>query len=105
MRYLALVSNIGSPLDGLFIWLLVQCLGTHVNLIHSSGIWSTYRSGILDLRDPAIVFVIDHFLAVPGVLDVPDKSTQVKLGKAADYRFSEPAEVMVNFVPCPPNLN
>ncbi len=26
-------------------------------------------------------------------------------GKAADYGFSEPAEVMVNFVPCPPNLN
>ena len=51
------------------------------------------------------MFVIDHFLAVPGVQEVPDKLTQVKLGKVADYRFSEPAEIMMNFVPHPPNLN
>ncbi len=105
MRYLALVSNIGSPPDGLFICLLVQCLGTHVNLIHSNGIWSIHRSGILDIRDPAIVFMIDHFLAMPEVLDITDKLTQVKPGKAVDYRFCGPAEVIVNFVPHPPNLN
>ncbi len=80
-------------------------MGTYVNLIHSNRIWSIHRSGIPDLRDPTIVFVINHFLAAPRVLDVPDKLTWVRLGKVADYAFSEPAEVMVNFVPCPPNLN
>ena len=107
MRYLALVLNIGSPPDGLFIWLIVQCFGMHVNLVHSNGIWTTHRprSRIPDLRDPAVVFVIDHFLAASGVLDGASKSPQEKLGKAVDYGFCKPAEVMDNFVPSPPNLN
>ena len=77
----------------------------HVNLIHSNGIWTICRSGIPDLRDPAVVFVIDHFLAAPGVLDGTSKSPQEKLGKAVDYGFCKPNKVMDNFVPSPLNLN
>ena len=61
--YLTMVSNLGSTLDGLFLWLLAQCLGIHLNLIYANGIWMTRRNAIPDLCDPVIILAIGHFMA------------------------------------------
>ncbi len=65
----------GSEPNGLFLWLIAQCLGMHINLIHTNGIWSTRCSGVPDLWDPAIVFVIGHYLAAAAVQIYKEEGT------------------------------
>ncbi len=74
----------GSEPDGLFMWLIAQCLGTHLNLIHANGIWSTRCSGVPDLWDPAIVFVIGHYLATPAGWMHKEDDTVKMAGKTLD---------------------
>ena len=108
-RYLSKISNISSEPDGLFIWLIAQCLGMHINLIHTNGIWSTRCSGILDLWDPAIVFVLSHYLATPTVHLCKDESVVKRTEKTLDEsmlsRFAIPANVIECFVLRLPTLN
>lgn len=83
-HYLSQVSNMGTNVDGLFIWIAVQCLGVHLNLIHANGIWTTCCSSIPGLRDPVVVFALGYFLASPeanlassaGCDDLKSKSAQ-----------------------------
>ncbi len=108
-HYIAAVSNMGIALDGLFIWLIVQCLGVHLNLIHLNGIWSTRRSGIPDLHDTVIVFVLDYYLAVPSVQLVKGMCNKDKLSTSENRLeldcFSDPLDYLEQFVLSPPNLN
>ncbi len=104
-RYLATVSNLGSALDGLFLWLIAQCLGIHLNLIHANGIWTMRRSTIPDLWDPVIVFALGYFMAMPEV-GVPDPDTDKKVDSLeVDLHFGDLWQVLDNFVPSPPKLN
>ncbi len=39
--YLSVCSNVGSPIDGLFLWLASHAFSVHVNVIHGDGVWMT----------------------------------------------------------------
>ncbi len=99
----------GSEPNGLFLWLIAQCLGMHINLIHTNGIWSTRCSGVPDLWDPAIVFVIGHYLAALAVQMHKEEGTVKTAGKTLDEslmnRFTMPMDILECFVPRPPTLN
>ena len=97
-RYLSKILNMGTEPNGLFMWLIAQCLGMHLNLIHANGIWSTRHSGVPDLQDPAIVFVIGHYLAAPAIQMHKEEDTVKTAGKTLDEslmnRFDTPADVL-----------
>ncbi len=109
VQYMAAVSNVGTAPDGLFIWLVVQCLGVHLNLIHSNGIWSTRRSSIPDLCNPVIIFVFDHYLAAPGIHMVMGECEKDKLSTLETVYhpkcFGDPLDNLDHFIPSLPNLN
>ena len=98
-----------SEPNGLFMWLIAQCLGTHLNLIHTNGIWSTRCSGVPDLQDPAIVFVIGHYLATPAIQILKEEDTVKTAGKTLDEslmnQFANPSDVLEYFVPRLPTMN
>ncbi len=90
----------GSEPNGLFMWLTAQSLNMHLNLIHANGIWSTRCSGVPDLWDPAIVFVI-----VPAVQSCKDEDMLKTATKTLTTQFTNPTDVLDHFVPRPPTLN
>ncbi len=66
MRYLSVCSNVGSPVDGLFLWLASYAFSMHVNIIHGiDGIWTTCHTAIPDFQNLAIVFVLGYYMAAP----------------------------------------
>ena len=101
-RYLSRILNICSEPDSLFMWLLAQCLGIHINLIHANGIWSTRHSGVPNLCDPAIMFILGHYLAVPTIQQNKEGTDDVAgkvLDKALLAKFAVPEDVLEHFVP------
>ena len=104
-RYLTAVSNLGSAPDGLFLWLIAQCLGIHLNLIHANGIWTMRRDTILDLHDPVIVFALGHFMAMQEVGAKDPNADKKADSMEVDLHFGDPWQVLDNFVPSPPKLN
>lgn len=102
MRYLSVCSNVGSPVDGLFIWLASFAFSIHVNVIHRDGVWTTRQTTIPDFYNLAIVFVLGYYMAAPVYVDLP-ASPKKKLAITRgwlDYYDSLP-----NFVPYPCVLN
>ncbi len=80
MRYLSVCSNIGSPIEGLFVWLASYAFSTHVNVIHGDRVWTTRQLAMLDFREPAIVFVLGYYMAAPACTqtDAPPKKKVLK---------------------------
>ncbi len=64
-RYLSVCLNMGSPVDGLFLWLASYAFSTYVNIIHGDGVWTTHHSAIPDFRNPAIIFILGYYMAAP----------------------------------------
>ncbi len=81
----------------------------YINLIHANGIWSTRHSGVPDLRDPAIVFVLGHYLAAPTVQTQKEenavKITRKALNELLLDKFTTPADILECFVLRLPTLN
>ncbi len=52
-------------MDGWFLWLAVQVVRQHMNLIHTSGIWTSHHSEMTVLTDASIIMIIRCFLVTP----------------------------------------
>ena len=63
-QYARSIRSANSRVDGLFVWLAVQCAWQHLNLMHASGIWTSRRSEYVVITDPTIVLMISRFLSV-----------------------------------------
>ncbi len=66
-QYLQKVVNRKSSIDGLFVWMAAWACDVHLNMLHASGIWTTYKLDIPVFTDPGIVFIVRCFLAVPAM--------------------------------------
>ncbi len=64
-RYLSVCSNVGSPVDRLFMWLASFAFAVHQNVIHGDGVWTTRRMAVPDFHNLAIVFVLGYYMAAP----------------------------------------
>ncbi len=61
--YLSLVSNMGSKVDGLFIWILSRSLDMHFSVVYASGIWTLRCNAVPNLQDPVVVLTLSTVLA------------------------------------------
>lgn len=91
-QYITKVGNVGSPIDGLFVWLVSWCFNQHVNVVHSDGVWTTRRSVIPDLHDPTIVLMLNSYLFSPAVSRVQEKHV-------THLAWPTPAELISDLVP------
>ncbi len=90
-QYLTKVVNHKSAIDGLFAWVAAVLQGVHLNIIHATGIWISWKSDITVLTDPTIVYVLRCFISAPAMhLQDPEKDESSDL----DYvvPFKHPAE-------------
>ncbi len=101
-RYLSVCFNVGSPVDGLFMWLASFALSVHLNVIHRDGVWTIRRTAVPDFCNPAIVFVLGYYMAAPACqqLQVSPHKKSAKIRGWLDYHASLP-----DFVPYPCVLN
>ncbi len=82
IRYLSVCSNVGSLVDGLFIWLASFAFTVHLNVIHGDGVWTTRQTAVPNFCDPAIVFVLGYYLAAPACQQLqvsPNKKSHISL--------------------------
>ncbi len=63
--YISLVLNVGSKVDGLFIWILSRSLDTHFSVVHASGMWTSRCNAVPNLQDLVVVLTLSAVLAVP----------------------------------------
>ena len=100
-KYLTWISNLGSKIDRMLLWLASLTTRTHLNIIHVNGVWTTRMAGIPDLQDPSIAVTLGGFLVVT------EAATDAKKKKKIDNldNFSDPRQVCQNFVPSPIVLN
>ncbi len=90
-HYLSVCSNVGSPIDRLFLWLASYAFSIHVNVIHGDGVWTTCRLVIPNFRDPAIIFVLGYYMATPACIPVNESSKKVSDSRSwLDYHDSLP---------------
>ena len=101
-HYLTWISNLGSKIDGMFLWMASLVCERHVNLIHANGIWTTRHTGVLDLCDPAIAITIGGFLVA---LVYESEKTQKKIQDLPQSPFKDPKVNCRAFVPSPAVLN
>ena len=85
------VVNRKSAVDSLFAYLIsAVSQDSHLNVLHTTGIWTTRRSEITVLTDPTIVYIVQCFLATPVMHLAIDKN------KSSDSEyvtlFAVPAE-------------
>ena len=100
-KYLSWILNLGSKIDGLFLWLASLAAGIHLNIIHSNGVWTT-RTGIPNLQDLSVAITLGGFLVVTEVL----VNTLKKKMKDCDSNvFLDHMQVYQNFVLSPVVLN
>ncbi len=65
--YLSVISNVGSAIDGLFLWCLSCAKNMHINIVHAAGIWTTCHCTNLDLQDPVVVLTLGPILAATAI--------------------------------------
>ncbi len=63
-QYLHFIINRHKPIDGLFVWLAVHATKSHLNILHTSGVWTSCHSDITVLTDASIVLVMNCTLHV-----------------------------------------
>ena len=101
-KYLSWILNLGSKIDGLFLWLASLAVGIYLNIIHSNGVWTTRRTGIPNLQDLSVAITLGGFLVATEV-QVDFMKEKVKVGDS--NIFLDPIQVYQNFVPSPVVLN
>ena len=99
-QYARSIRGANSKVDGLFIWLVVQCVWQHLNLMHASGIWTSRRSEYVVMTDSTIVLMISGFLSVT-------RMDLASLLDDSDYlaQFKDPCETQYRFITVPQVLN
>ncbi len=58
-QYLCFIVNCRKLVDGLFVWLSVHVMQQHVNILHASGVWTSWRSDITVLTDASVVLILN----------------------------------------------
>ncbi len=76
-QYLHFIVNRRKPIDGLFLWLSVHTMRQHVNILHTSGIWTLRCSDITALTDASVVLILNYCL-------VTKRMTREKIQKRDD---------------------
>ncbi len=94
-QYLRHVVNKNMGADGLFVWLSTHAAQSHLNLVHVSGIWTSWKSV---LTDPTIVLVLGCFLVSP-------QMTREELKEDPDYVLLLCDPWSVEFMSMPKVLN
>ena len=99
-QYARSMSCSEAKADGLFIWLAVQCVKQHLNLMHASGIWTLCKSEYIVMTDLAIVLLISGFLSVTkmGMAEQLDDSVYLT-------QFKNPVETQEYYTSVPQVLN
>ena len=99
-EYLRYVVNRRCPVDGLLLWLTVRAAKQHVNLIHTSRIWTSRHSEITVLTDASILMIIGCFLVTSKIeqLLIKDDPMYAKM-------FSNPQLAQTSFVEHPSALS
>ena len=101
-KYLFWISNLGSKIDRLFLWLASLAADIHLNIIHSNGVWTTRKTGIPNLQDPSVAITLGGFLVAT---EVVDGTLKKKMKDCNSNVFLDPRHVYQNFVPSPVVLN
>ncbi len=99
-QYARSMSSSKAKADGLFVWLAIQCIKQHLNLMHASGIWTLHKSEYVIMTDPTIVLLISSFLLV----------TKVSMAELLDdsiylAQFKNPLETQAQYISVPQVLN
>ncbi len=64
-QYILHFTNVGAPMDGLFLWLASKVFAQHINIVYGNRVWTTRRCAIPDLEDGMIVFLINGYMFSP----------------------------------------
>ncbi len=96
--YLSVCSNVGTWIDGLFLWLSSFALRTHINVVHRDGIWTMHCMAIPDLQDLTMVFILGYYMATSG-------SPSTKSSKKLTHNWLEYQDSLPHMVPYPCVLN
>ncbi len=97
-QYLSVCSNVGTQVDGFFLWLSSFVLREHINMVHGDGIWTTCHAAVPNLQDLAVVFILGYYMAAFGC--PPSESSKKLTWNWLEYHDSIP-----QMVPYPCVLN
>ena len=97
-QLLTYYSTLDFKVDGLFVWLATIAMCTHLNYVHSNGIWMSHASESLDMCDALVVTTDMHFLAAKSQ-NMPAMKMEIKDG------FNDPSKTASRFTCRPEVLN
>ncbi len=100
-QYLCFVVNRCKPIDGLFVWLVVYATRNHLNILHTSGVWTSRRNDITVLMDASVVLVVNCALFTPKMSHNAIKKCDDKYVEL----LCDPRPSLQNFVSMPRILN
>ncbi len=92
-EYLHYVVNRKHLVNSLFLWLVVRVAQQHVNLIHTSGIWTSRCSKRTVLTDTLILMIIGCFLVTSKMEHSPIKEDPIYAKMFTDPHLTQTAFV------------
>ncbi len=103
-QYIRQIMNLKWPVDGLFLWLAVHGRQQHINIMHTTDIWTSCCSELVIMTDATILLVLCCILLTSPMVITPVMKDE---NPAANFisMFVDPKEVMDRYVTVPQVLN
>ena len=100
-QYLQFIVNRIKLIDRLFLWLAIHMAGRHLNVIHTSRIWTSHRSDIMVLTDASVVLILNCVLYTKQMTQEAIK----KHDNEYTATLCDPCPFIMNYVSIPKILN